>query len=127
MGAIKVILLVVFIIISILLILLVLVQNDQGDGMGGMFSGAGTAAFGSHSGSVIHKTTFVLVALFFVTAFSIARLNRKAVVKPDLAPSIEAEKTETADAADKDFDWVHYLNENEKPAATDSTVTEPAQ
>lgn len=73
----KVALIVLFAIICVLLVLLVLIQNDEGGGLGGLLSGAGSAAFGSHSASVLNKTTFVLVALFFITAFSIAFMNKK--------------------------------------------------
>lgn len=89
MGAIKVVLMVAFVIICILLILLVLIQNDEGGGLGGLLSGSGSAAFGSHSASVINKTSFVLVALFIVTAFFIARLNKKPAVKQTLSPTVQ--------------------------------------
>jgi len=126
MGAIKVILLVAFVIICILLVLLVLVQNDQGDGMGGLFSGAGTAAFGSRSGSVIHKTTFVLVALFFVVAFGIARLNKNSVPVADLSAVVEEENTTSESEESDGFNWAEYRSENEEAGntAADSTISE---
>lgn len=89
MGAIKVVLMVAFVIICVLLVLLVLIQNDEGGGLGGLLSGSGSAAFGSHSANVINKTTFVLVALFIITAFSIARLNKKPAVKSTLSPAVQ--------------------------------------
>lgn len=88
----KVALYVVFAIICVLLVLLVLVQNDEGGGLGGLLSGSGSAAFGSHSASVLNKTTFVLVALFFVTALSIAFLNKKSSV--DIMSNDSGTKTE---------------------------------
>lgn len=97
MGAIKVVLMVAFVIICILLVLLVLIQNDEGGGLGGLLSGSGSAAFGSHSANVINKTTFVLVALFIVTAFSIARLNKKPAVKSTLSPAVQ-ESVDTSGA-----------------------------
>lgn len=112
MGAIKVILLVAFVIICILLILLVLVQNDESGGMGGLLSGSGTAAFGSHSASVINKATFVLVALFMLTAFFIARLNRKPAVKDSLSPSVQEAVDTTTGADAADFEWFKYLDDN---------------
>ena len=101
MEAMKVVLIVLFVIISILLVLLVLIQNDEGGGLGGLLSGAGSAAFGSHSASVINKTTFVLVALFFVTAFAIARLNKAPAIK-DLQPeeAVEQQLSSDSEAAD---------------------------
>ena len=99
MEAMKVVLIVLFVIISILLVLLVLIQNDEGGGLGGLLSGS--AAFGSHSASVINKTTFVLVALFFVTAFAIARLNKAPAIK-DLQPeeAVEQQLSSDSEAAD---------------------------
>ena len=101
MEAMKVVLIVLFVIISILLVLLVLIQNDEGGGLGGLLSGAGSAAFGSNSASVINKTTFVLVALFFVTAFAIARLNKAPAIK-DLQPeeAVEQQLSSDSEAAD---------------------------
>ena len=70
MGVIAKVLLVVFIIVCVLLVLLVAIQDDGENGMGGLLGGRGTAAFGSHSASVLTKTTFVLVVLFFGLAGS---------------------------------------------------------
>jgi preprotein translocase subunit SecG len=60
----------------VLLVCVVLIQSEEGGGMGGLFGNAGSAAFGSRSGSVMVKTTYGLVALFFVTSFILAFLNR---------------------------------------------------
>lgn len=119
MNAVKVILIVAFVIISILLILLILIQNDESGGMGGLLGGAGSAAFGSHSATVINKTTFVLVALFFVTAFFIARLNRKPAIKETLSPEA-VESVQPTDQNAEDFDWYNHLNQtNEVPAPSE--------
>lgn len=76
MGTIGIILLVVFIIISVLLIGIVLIQNEEGGGMGGLFGGSGSSTFGSRSQTVITKTTYVLVTLFFVVSFVLALSNK---------------------------------------------------
>ncbi|MBQ2601225.1 MAG: preprotein translocase subunit SecG [Treponema sp.] len=76
MNIIKTILLVAFIIIAVLLVLMVLVQNDNSNGMGSAFGGGQSAAFGSHSASVLSKTTAVFVGLFFVIVFTLALLNK---------------------------------------------------
>ena len=77
MGTIGIVLLVFFIIICVLLVLLVSIQSDNEDGMGGLLGGRGTAAFGSHSASVLTKATGVLVVLFFVLTLSLALVNKK--------------------------------------------------
>ena len=62
-------LLVCFVIVCLLLVLLVSVQDDGENGMGGLMGGRGIAAFGSHSASVLTKTTMVFVILFLVFGF----------------------------------------------------------
>lgn len=81
MSVIGIVLLVAFVIICLLLVALVLLQNDEGDGMGGLFGGSGTQAFGARSGNVLTKTTYVLVTLFFVASFALAFLNKAPTVK----------------------------------------------
>lgn len=77
MGTIGVVLLVFFVIVCVLLVLLVAIQDDNEDGMGGLIGGRGTAAFGSHSASVLTKATAVLVVLFFVLTLGLALVNKK--------------------------------------------------
>ena len=76
MGTIGIVLLVFFVIVCLLLVLLVSIQDDGENGMG-LLGGRGTAAFGSHSGSVLTKTTFVLVFLFFALSLGLALVNKK--------------------------------------------------
>lgn len=76
MGVVKTVLLVLFVLVCVLLVLLVLVQNEEDNGMGGVFGGGQSAAFGARSASVLTKTTGVLVALFFVIAFVVSLLNK---------------------------------------------------
>ncbi len=84
MGIVKAILLVAFVIMCVLLILLVLVQNEDNNGMGGVFGGQSTA-FGSHSASVLTKTTGVLAVLFFVFSLSFALVSRGSEKGDDLS------------------------------------------
>ncbi|MBQ0162560.1 MAG: preprotein translocase subunit SecG [Treponema sp.] len=116
MEALKVALIVIFCIISFLTILLVLIQNDEGGGLGGLLSGSGSAAFGSHSASVINKTTFVFVGLFFVIAFSIALLTKApAARKIEATESVE----EQLNSNNEDFEWLDSLEEKEAEVPAD--------
>ncbi len=46
---------VIFVIVSIFIILLVLIQDEQGDGIGGVFGGGSSSIFGAKSSSVAVK------------------------------------------------------------------------
>ena len=94
MGTIGVVLLVFFVIVCLLLVLLVSIQDDGENGMG-LLGGRGTAAFGSHSASVLTKTTFVLVFLFFALSLGLALVNKKPKLDKDLVPTA-VEATEDA-------------------------------
>jgi len=100
MSTIGIILLVVFVIASILLILLVLVQDDGQNGMGGLLGGRGTAAFGSHSASVLTKATAVLVFLFFALALLLAIINKKPKLDDSLLSSPAAETSMDSASSD---------------------------
>ena len=107
MNVVRTILLVAFVIVCILGILLVLVQNEDNNGMGGVFGGAQSAAFGSHSASVLTKTTAVLVVLFFVLAFGLALVNKDSTKKIDLSSAAAAEQgTEVTTEQPESGSWL---------------------
>ncbi|MBQ6905176.1 MAG: preprotein translocase subunit SecG, partial [Spirochaetia bacterium] len=72
MGILSIILLVLFVIASLLLILLVLVQDEQGEGLGGIFGGASNTPFGSRSGNVLTRFTSILAAFFLILSLGLA-------------------------------------------------------
>ena len=76
MGILGVILLVVFSISSLLLIVIVLIQDEQGEGIGGLFGGGSSTTFGSRSGNILTKFTSILAAIFLVCSFALAWINR---------------------------------------------------
>lgn len=79
MGVFSLVLIILFAIVCALLIFMVVIQDQDSEGLGGLFSGAGNAAFGSRSSNVIVRFTYVLGALFFIIAFGLAILNRSTV------------------------------------------------
>ena len=76
MGAVGVALLVLFSISAVLLIIIVMLQDEQGEGLGGIFGGGSSSAFGSRKGNVLTRFTTILGALFIIGAFSLAWYNR---------------------------------------------------
>ena len=111
MGTIGVVLLVFFVIVCLLLVLLVSIQDDGENGMG-LLGGRGTAAFGSHSASVLTKTTFVLVFLFFALSLGLALVNKKPKLDKDLIPSTAVESTESTTASDAGEWWAESESAN---------------
>jgi preprotein translocase subunit SecG len=69
-------LLVLFIISAVLLVVLVLMQDEQGEGLGGIFGGGGAAPVGNRSGNILTKATSVLATIFLISLFGYAWVNR---------------------------------------------------
>lgn len=120
MGVVKTILFVAFIIISVVLVLMVLVQNEDNNGMGGVFGGGNSAAFGSHSASVLTKATAVFVTLFFVIAFALAFINKPLGSKADTVIQTATEAGVTAEEG-ASTSWIDQeeavIEEEVEPAA----------
>ena len=114
MGVIGIILLVAFVIVCILLVAIVLLQNDEGGGLGGLLGGPSSTTFGSQSGNVLTKTTYVLVTLFFLTSFGLAIINKAPTVK-----SLDAAVEQTKEATENEF-WKESAPAEMK--ADDATV-----
>ncbi len=100
MGVVGIILLVVFVIVCILMIAIVLVQDEDGNGLGGLLGGSSSMTFGSRSSSVLTKTTYVLVILFFVITFALAFVN-----KAPKAKSLDSAVQQTQEAVTEEGDW----------------------
>ncbi len=116
MGVIAKVLLVVFIIVCALLVLLVAIQDDGESGMGGLLGGRGTAAFGSHSASVLTKTTCVLVVLFFGLAIGLAVVNKQSV---DINIDANTEVEETSETVETEKEnWWNQAEEKVEEAIT---------
>lgn len=76
MEIVKILLLVIFAVSAFLLILLVLAQDEQGEGIGGMFSGGSSTTFGSRAGNILTKTTSILGFIFLSVSLILAFLFR---------------------------------------------------
>ena len=74
-----------------------LLQNEEGDSLGGLFSGGSNSAFGSKSSNVLTRATYVVVALFFVTTFLLALITK---TPSDSGLSEEAMKKQTETSTD---------------------------
>jgi preprotein translocase subunit SecG len=122
MSTVGIVLLVFFVIVSLLLVLLVAIQDDGESGMGGLLGGRGTAAFGSHSASVLTKATAVLVVLFFVLALGLALVNKpkhKAAAIDEVKTTATSEESITENSSST---WWTENSENANITSTEETV-----
>jgi preprotein translocase subunit SecG len=116
MGLLSIVLLVIFALAALLMILVIMLQDDQGEGIGGLFGGGSSSAFGSRSGNILTRFTSILGAIFIVGAFALAWLNRSSE-STDIVEKARLEQMREAE----DSDWWIEKIEEEEP------VPEPAE
>ncbi|UCF98608.1 MAG: preprotein translocase subunit SecG [Spirochaetaceae bacterium] len=109
MGLLSIVLLVIFAIGALLMILVIMLQDDQGEGIGGLFGGGSSTAFGSRSGNILTRFTSILGAIFIVGAFALAWLNRT----PESADILEKARLEQMQEAQESNWWVERIEEPE--------------
>ncbi len=97
MGILGIFLLVIFVIACILLILMVIIQDSDSDSLAGVFAGGSRSAFGSRSTNVVIRFTYVLGALFFVCAFSLALINKSSVGNVEKAAQGQSKESSSAE------------------------------
>ena len=102
-----------------LIVGLVLLQNEEGDSLGGLFSGGSNSAFGSRSGNVLTKATYTLITLFFVVTFFLAWLN-KSPGDSGLQKDAQLQQAETA------TEWWKKGESTDSSSAETSEVQAPA-
>ncbi|MGD1822115.1 MAG: preprotein translocase subunit SecG [Pleomorphochaeta sp.] len=88
---------VLFIIVSILLVFIVAIQDEQSDGLGGVFGSAAQSSFGSYTSRVVTKVTAILGGVFLVLALCIALVN-KAPSDSNLLDSVETEQVQQSES-----------------------------
>ncbi|MFA5447771.1 MAG: preprotein translocase subunit SecG [Sphaerochaeta sp.] len=76
MVVLSIILLVLFVIVSLLLVFLIAIQDEQSEGLGGIFGGGSNTTFGSYTSGVVTKATGALAILFLVLALLVAFVNK---------------------------------------------------
>lgn len=101
MGVLNVILMVLFIIVSILLVFIVAIQDEQSDGLGGVFESAAQSSFGSHTSRVVTKVSAILGASFMILAICIALIN-KSPSDAKLLDSVESDQVQQSETWWKD-------------------------
>jgi len=98
---------VIFAIAALLMILVIMLQDDQGEGIGGLFGGGSSSAFGSRSGNILTRFTSILGAIFIVGAFALAWLNRT----PESTDIVEKARLEQMQETENSDWWVERIEE----------------
>ncbi len=76
MGVFGIILLVIFVIVALILIFLVVIQNENTQGLGGIFGGSSDTTFGARSGNILTKITYGTAGAFLLLTFLLAFISR---------------------------------------------------
>jgi preprotein translocase subunit SecG len=119
MSLLSILLLVIFVIAALIMMLVILVQDDQGEGIGGIFGGGSTTPFGSRSGNILTRFTAIMAAVFIMGAFSLAWVNRT----PESADIVEKARMERLKTAQDKNWWVERI---ETPAPQAEAAPSPA-
>jgi preprotein translocase subunit SecG len=120
MGIVSLILLVIFVIAALVMMAVILLQDDQGEGLAGMFGGGATTPVGSRSGNVLTRFTSILAAVFIVGALALAWLNRT----PESSDILQRARAERLQTQDSQNWWVERI-EAPAEAASSTADTSP--
>lgn len=112
MSIISIILVVIFASSALVTILIVLIQDDQGEGIGGMFGGGSATPFGSRSGNVLTRFTAIVATVFISSAFALAWVNKGT----DSSDIIRKARLENLQETEQENWWVEALDQ---PAETE--------
>jgi preprotein translocase subunit SecG len=123
MGFFAVLLLIIFVLVCALLIFLVVIQDEDSDSIGGIFAGGSQSAFGSRSSNIIIKITYALGALFFVTAFSMALINKSSTGNIAAVAAKTSEQTTNTEWWKGDATSTTLAGNQAAPTADSTTTT----
>jgi len=118
MGFFGIVLLIIFVFTALILILMVMIQDEQGEGLGGIFGGTSSSTFGSRSGNVLTRATSLLGALFLITAFGLAWVNRSPEAGDVLGAAQAEAGSENSEWWTEPVDVVSPEDQQEDTAAT---------
>lgn len=99
-GIISTLLIILFVAVCALLILFVLLQDDQGEGLGGLFGGSSGSPFGGATNNVLVRITTVLGVSFMVGSLVVAFI----VKSPD-ASNVRGEARRMSAEEQNGQDW----------------------
>ncbi len=117
MAILGTILLVLFVITAVLLLIVVLLQDEQGDGIGGIFGGSSNNSVGMQAGNVLTKFTAVLASMFIVLSVLLLLVYSRQKSLKDSDVVIEKAKVELIEESEEDLTESKYIEELSKDIA----------
>ena len=121
MGLLNVLLLSIFGITAVLLIILILLQDEQSDGIGGIFGGGASNQVGNRKGNILTKTTTVLGFIFIIVALTTAWINHNQNNASGIEKAALAKQGQTASV-----EWWKSNGPEQTPSASPATSINPA-
>ena len=120
MAVLSVVLLVIFAISAVLLLIVVLIQNEQGEGLGGIFGGGGASGqIGHRKGNFLTRVTTMLGLIFLLSSLGLAWVNRS----PE-GGDIEAAARQADREANADEWWIDAAEGSATGSAEESTTAQ---
>jgi preprotein translocase subunit SecG len=123
MGLVSIILLIIFVIACLVMILVIMLQDEQGEGLGGIFGGGSTTPFGSRSGNILTRFTSIMGAIYIIGAFALAWINRT----PESADILEKARQEKIQQSESTDWWVERIPEQDQSGQQSEQPAEKPQ
>lgn len=121
MAVLSVLLLILFCIVSVLLMGVILLQDEQGDGLGGIFGGSNNSSVGLQSGNILTRFTGILAVLFFVLSLSLMMVYTKSYSDSRVTDGVE---TEVNARSGTEKSWIDEIQELKATDTGAEAVTE---
>ena len=118
MGILSVVLLSVFGISAVLLVIIILLQDEQSEGLGGIFGGGSSNQVGNRQGNILTKATTVLGVLFLLIAFLVAWMSHTGSAASGIEKAAQAKKSASASVEW----WKKDATDSNAAGATATTV-----
>jgi len=114
MGIVGTLLIILFVLVCMLLILFVLLQDDQGEGLGGLFGGSSGSPFGGATNKALVRITTILGSLFMACSLLVAII----VKTPNSSDVLgEARRINAENSAGQDW-WDADVSEGAEEGST---------
>lgn len=116
----ELLILLLIIISAVLLVICIMVQDEQGEGLGGIFGGGSSTPFGSRSGNVLTKITAILSAVFILSTLGLAFFKATPMENADSV--LKEVKEKKYRESDDELWYVNLAEETDENESKDQEV-----